>query len=108
MNQVWTWIIGFVARLVGALKLAAAGIVLRVLGTFGLTIISFKAVLPQLKAFVLQYVSGMPAEALNFLGAIGMGQAMSMIFSALTIQLAHKVFIVPKTVADAIQGGGTP
>lgn len=105
MSVVWGWIIGGIARLVTALKLAAAGIAGRILGTFGLTMVTFEALLPQLKAFVLQFASGLTAEALNFLGAIGLGQAMSMIFSALTVRLAWKVFIVPKSIADGLGGG---
>lgn len=104
MSQVWVWILAGVARLVLALKLAAASIVTRVLATFGLTMVSFETVLPVLKSYVLQFAAGLPQEALNFLGAIGLGQAMSMVFSALTIQLAHRVFIVPKAVADALPG----
>lgn len=105
MSQVWEWIIGGIARLLIALKLAAAGIVGRVLGTFGLTMVTFEALLPQLKSFMLQFASGLPSEALNFIGAIGLGQAMSMIFSALTVRLAWKVFIVPKAIADGLGGG---
>jgi hypothetical protein len=106
VSQVWVWILGGIARLLIAIKLAAAGIVGRVLATFGLTIVSFDVLLPKLKAFVLQFISGMPAQMVDFLGAIGLGQAMSMIFSALTIRLAWKVFIVPTSVADALQGAG--
>lgn len=107
MSQVWVWIIGLVARVVIAFKAAAYSIVTRVLATFGLTIVSFETVLPQIKAFVMQYVSGLPPETLNFLGAVGLGQAMSMVFSALTIQLSYKTFIVPKAVADALPGQGS-
>ena len=105
MSAVWEWITGGIARLIIALKLAAAGIVGRILGTFGVTMVTFEALLPQLKSFVLQFASGMPAEALNFLGAVGLGQAMSMIFSALTVRLAWKLFIVLKSIADGLGGG---
>ena len=105
MSQIWEWIIGGIARLVIALKLAAAGIAGRVLGTFGLTMVSFEALLPQLKSYVTQFASGLSGEALNFLGAVGMGEAMSMVFSALTVRLVWRVFIVPKVVADQLGGG---
>lgn len=106
MSQVWEWILGGIARLITALKMAAYGIAGRVLAGFGLSIVSFETVLPNLKSFVSQHVSGLPADALNFLGAIGLGQAMSMILSALTVRMAWKVFIVPKSVADSLGGGG--
>jgi len=104
MGQVWEWITGAVAHLLGSLKMAAAGIVGKVLGTFGLTMITFDALLPNLKAFVMGYVSGMPADALNMMGALGIGQAMSMILSALAVRITWKVYIVPTTVANAIGG----
>lgn len=105
MNQVWTWIIDGIAHLLSSLKGMLAGMVGKVLATFGLTIVSFSALLPQLKSFVLQFISGMPAEAVNFLSAIGVGQMMSMILSALAVRMAWKVFIVPKAAADAIGAG---
>jgi len=104
MSQVWEWITGGIARLLVALKLAAAGIVGRVLSTFGLTMVTFEALLPNLKSFVQQYTSGLPAEAMNFLGAIGVGVAMSMILSALVVRMAWKVFIIPTSVANQLGG----
>lgn len=107
MDSVWEWIEGGISLLLGKFKMMAASIVGKVLGTFGLTMISFDVILPQLKAFVLQYVSGLPGEALNFLGYLGIGQAMSMVFSALTVSWGARMFLVPKSAADAL-GGGTP
>lgn len=106
MSAVWSWILDGIAHLLVALKLAAAGIFGRVLATFGLTAVTFDTLLPNLKAFVNQYVTGLGAEAMNFLGAIGLGEAMSMILSALAVRLAWKVFIIPKAVADGLQGLG--
>lgn len=106
MSQVWEWIIGLVARLLIGLKLAAASIVSRVLATFGLTLVSFKTLLPLLKDYVLQLVGSLPDNAREFLAAIGLGQAMSMVFSALVVQLTFKVFVMPKAVADALPGAG--
>ncbi len=104
MGMVWEWITKGVFFLVGKLKEAAAGIVGKVLATFGLTTVSFEAVLPNLKSFVLQYVGGLPAETLNLLGYLEVGTVMSMILSALTVRLTWKVFIVPKSVAEQLQG----
>lgn len=106
--MIWDWIIKGIGHLLVGLKIAAAGIIGRILATFGLTMVTFNALLPQLKAFVLEKASGLPTEAANFLGYLNVGIAMSMIFSALTIRLAWKVFIVPTSVADTLAGGGTP
>jgi hypothetical protein len=105
MNQVWKWIIGGVAHLLGGLRDMAAGIVGKVLAAFGLSIVTFQGILPSLKAFVMQFVSGLPAQVVQFLGAIGLGIAMSMILSALTVRMAWKIFIVPRTIADSLGGG---
>lgn len=106
MGMVWGWIVDGLARMAVVLKLAAAGIVGRVLATFGLTMVTFDTVLPNLKAFVLQYAGGLPPAAMEMAAAVGIGQAMSMVLSALTVRLAWKVFIVPTSVANAI--GGSP
>lgn len=102
MSQVWEWIMGGIAHLVGAIKLAAAGIVGRVLSAFGLTMVSFNTLLPSLKAYILNLSGSLPAQYIEFMGAIGIGTAMSMILSALTIRLAWKVLIVPKAAVAAL------
>lgn len=106
MSVVWQWIIGGIAHLLAGFKAVAATIVGKVLATFGLTMISMSALLPPLKSFVLQYVSILPPEVMNFLGYLNVGVAMSMIFSALTVRLATKVMIVPTAVANQL-GQGT-
>lgn len=105
MSAVWDWIVGGIGHLLSGLKTIAATIVGKVLATFGLTMISISALLPQLKAFVLQFVSGIPAELLNFLGYLNIGVAMSMIFSALTVRLALKVLIVPTAAVSQLGQG---
>lgn len=107
MNQVWTWIIQGIAHLVSGIKAAAAGIVGKVLATFGLSIVTFEAILPPLKAFMVSMVSGLPAQLLQFLGAIRFGEAVSMILSALAVRMAWKVFIVPTSIANQLPGGGS-
>lgn len=102
MSQVWQWIMGAIAQLVGALKAAAAGIFGKVLATFGLTMVTFSSVLPPLKAYIINLAGSLPAQYIDFLGAIGIGKAMSMILSALTIRLAWKVFIVPKAAIESL------
>lgn len=102
MGKVWEWITQGVAFLFGYLKGIIGHLFGKVLATFGLTMISFEVILPQITAYITQFVSGMPAEALNFLGYIGLGKAMSMVLSALTVAGASKVMIVPKSVAQTM------
>lgn len=105
--MIWQWIVDGIARLLVQLKLAAAGIAGRILSTFGLTIVTFEAVLPQLKAFILQHVGGLSPQAQQTLGYLGVGVVFSMILSALTIRLAWKVFIIPTSIANQIGGSGS-
>lgn len=104
--MVWDWILKGIMRLLLQFKLAAAGIVGRILATFGLTMVTFQSILPSLKSYVLQYVNMLPGWALNFLGYLGLGIVMSMVFSALAVRLTWKVFILPKSVAENLQGLG--
>ncbi|MEL1264401.1 DUF2523 family protein [Pseudoxanthomonas putridarboris] len=104
MGMVSDWISDAVMHLLGKTKELAAGIVGRVLATFGLTTVTFSSVLPDLKAFISQYTGGLSPETLNLLGYLEVGTVMSMILSALTVRLAWKVFIVPKAIADQLPG----
>jgi len=105
--MVWNWILKAIFHLMGSIKNAAAGIVGKVLATFGLTTVTFQAILPNLKAFILQNLGGLSGPAFDFLGYLEVGTAMSMILSALTVRLTWKVFIVPKSVADQLGGSGS-
>lgn len=84
------------------LKQAAAGIVGKVLSTFGLTLVSFNAVLPQLKSFLASQVAGLPGWATNLISALGIDVAMTIIFSALSVRMAWKVWVIPKSVANQL------
>lgn len=104
MGMVWDWIADGAQHLIGTAKDAAAGIVGKFLATFGLTTVTFNQILPSLKSFVLEHMSGLQGPALEFLSYLGVGTVMSMILSALTVRMTWKIFIVPKSVADQIPG----
>lgn len=103
--MVWGWIVDGIARLLVQLKLAVAGMAGRVLSAFGLTIVTFNSVLPNLKSYIVQFTGGLSPEASNLLGYLCIGVVMSMILSALTIRLAWKVFIIPTSVANQLGAG---
>jgi hypothetical protein len=105
MGMVADWIKDAVSHLIGSLKEHIGGMFGKLLATFGLTTVTWSAVLPNLKAFVVQQTGGITGPAADMLGYLRLGEAISMILSALTIRLAWKVFIVPKSVADTIGGG---
>ena len=103
MNQVWEWITGAISFFLGALKSAVGGLVARVLGAFGLSLVTFNGLLPDLKSFLGGYLSSLPPEILNLASAVGLDVAMTMVISALTVRMAWSVFVVPTTVKDALQ-----
>ncbi|KHM92077.1 hypothetical protein OR60_17760 [Xanthomonas vesicatoria] len=102
MGMTWDWIGGAVGLLVGKLKDAAAGMAGKAFTAFGVTAVSFETVLPRLKELVTEKVSLLPGPALDLLGYLGVGQVISMVLSALMVQMSWKVFFVPKTVADQL------
>ncbi|UUE98326.1 hypothetical protein NDY24_22210 [Xanthomonas hortorum pv. pelargonii] len=59
----------------GKLKDIAAGIVGKILSSFGLTIVSFEAVLPRLKEVITEQASGLSGPAMDFLGYLGVGRS---------------------------------
>jgi len=79
-------------------------LVAKLLGVFGLTVISMNAVLPDLKSYLSQYANSLPPVVLEFASAVGLDVFMTLVISALSIKLASKVFIVPKSVADNLPG----
>jgi len=99
-------IAGFAGKVFNAFKAGAAFIVARVLGAFGLSLVSLNAILPSLKDQLSQYASHIPPKAVEFLSAVGADVFMTLVISALTVRLATKVFIVPTSVANQLPGGG--
>lgn len=93
------------SHLFKGLKDAAAGIVGKVLSTFGLTMVSFNSVLPQLKSFLAAQVAGLPGWAINLISALGIDVAMTIVISALSVRMAWKVWIIPKSVANQLGAG---
>lgn len=103
-GQVWDWIAKGIGYLFGTLKTVIGGLVARVLGTFGLSLVTFNGLLPDLKSFLAGFLDNLPPTVLQLASAVGLDVAMTMIVSALTVRLAWSVFIVPTSVKDALQG----
>lgn len=105
MGMVADWITDLVGAIWDKAKDVVGGLAGKVLATFGLTTVTWTSVLPNLKAFVASYASGLSGDTLQMVGYLGWAEVVSMICSALTIRLAWKVFIIPKAVADTLGGG---
>ena len=105
-SQVWGWIAKGIGYMFGMAKTVVAGLVGRVLGTYGLSVVTFNEVLPDLKSFVSGFFTSLPTVVVELASAVGLDIAMSMIISALTISMAWRVFVIPTSVKNAMQGGG--
>ena len=80
-------------------------IVGKIVSWFGVTLVTWNAILPDLKGFVENYVADLPDQAKVMMSALGVDQALSMILSALVIRLAWKVFFIPTSVAQSMGMG---
>lgn len=98
-------LLNFGTHLLKGLRDIAAGIVGRVLTTFGLTMVSFSSIMPDIKSYLVSIVGGLPGNIISLLSAMGVDVAMTLILSALSVRLAWKVFIIPKSVAQNLGVG---
>ena len=105
-NQVWDWLLKGIAHFFDFFKGAIGGLVARVLSTFGLSLVTFNGILPDVKAFLFGFFDDLPPTIVQLASAVGLDVAMSMIVSALTVRMAWRVFIIPTSAKNALQGGG--
>ena len=107
MTPIGEIIAGIAGKVFNVFKTGAAAIVTRVLGAFGLTMVSLNSVVPSLKAYLMEYANVLPAKATEFLSAVAIDKFMTMVLSALAIRLAWKVLILPKGVASSLPGAAS-
>ena len=105
-NQVWDWVIKGIGHFFGALKNVISNLVGRVLGTFGLSLVTFNGILPDLKTFLYGFFDDLPPKVVQLASAVGLDAGMTMIVSALTVRMAWQVFVIPTSVKTTLQGGG--
>lgn len=103
-NQVWDWIIKGIKKFFFFFTGAVGGLVNKVLATFGLSLVTFNGLLPDLKSFLSGFLDDLPPTVLQLASAVGLDVAMTMIISALTVRMAWSVFIIPTSVRDTLQG----
>lgn len=94
-------LVGFSDYALNGLKLAASFIVARVLAAFGLTWVTYKQALPEIKSFLNGYFSSLPDQVKQLAGALGVDIFMIMILSAIAAHMGTRVFLASVT---ALQG----
>lgn len=100
-ERITSLLVGFSAHLLGAFKVACASIVARVMSAMGLSMVSFKYVLPEVKAYILQSSAGMDSAAMQIAGALGVDVFMTLILSALVAKVGLKVVLA---TVDSLAG----
>jgi hypothetical protein len=104
-SPVWDWIAKGIAYFFGMLKTAIGGLVARILGAFGLSLVTFNGILPDLKSYLGGLFSSLPPALTQLASAVGLDVGMTMVISALTVRMAWSVFVVPTSVKNTLAGG---
>lgn len=86
-------LVGFAGHLIGFIKLAASAIFARVLAWAGLSFVSFRYVMPDIKAFLAEYVTMLPDQVADMFGAMGVDIFMVLILSAIVAKMGVRVFL---------------
>lgn len=89
-----TLLVEWGGSMIFALKAVVGALVGRVLAAFGLTWVSYAYVLPEVKAWVQDYATGLPSTILQLMGALGVDIFMVMILSAVVAKVGMRVFLV--------------
>ncbi|APR11032.1 DUF2523 domain-containing protein [Xanthomonas citri pv. citri] len=101
-GPVWDWIRRGVGLLWEVFFSGIGRIVSKITASFGVTLVSVNALLPNLKTFITTYVGALPDWAQNFLGAVGFDIFITMIISALSVRFMFKVIPMPTSVAQQL------
>ena len=91
----------WVGKLITGLKLAAGGIVGRVMAYLGLSWVNFSYTMPEIKSWLLEKASGLSPMAHEYLSAFGVDIFMTLVVSAIVVKVGMKVFM---TSVNALEG----
>lgn len=83
----------FIPALIGALAVAMASLVGRIIIALGISFVTFTGItiaITSLKTQAIASVNSLPSEVLSFLGFLWIDKAMTIIFSAIVASLAMK------------------
>lgn len=91
----WLWAHGkmLIGVFLSTLALKSGGLIGRIFGTLGLAFVTYTYVMPEVKAFLAGYMSGLGADAYNLVTYTGVDTAMVMILSAGATKLASNLML---------------
>jgi hypothetical protein len=93
---------GFATYLIAGVKIAAGFIGARILAAFGLTWVNYKYVLPDVKSFIADKASDLPATVIGIFGASGIDIFMTLIISAYVARIGARAFLAGASALDAM------
>lgn len=94
-------IIKFAGKIVTLLKIAASSIFSRMLFGAGLAFANFQYVLPEVKSFMQDKLSGLPPLAMQIMGAAGIDVFIVIVVSAVVVKTGMRMLLVS---LNSIQG----
>lgn len=97
-------IIKWVGMLITGIKLAASSFVGRAMAGLGVVWVNFRVVLPEVKAFLADRFSALPADALNFIAALRVDDAMVLVISAIAARTGMKMLTTTVVAVEQLLG----
>lgn len=97
-------LVGYAGHILTATKLAASFIVARIMAAFGLTWVTWAYALPDIKAFIAPYITGLDPRVQQLVGALGIDIFMIMILSAIAAQVGTRVFLASAAKLEELLG----
>lgn len=94
--------------LIGGVKAAAGFIVTRAMSALGISWASFEYALPQVKAYLEGFATGLPSQAVQLFSAAGVDVFMTLIISAYVARYGLELMLVGATRLQSMiqQAGG--
>ncbi|MDW2981742.1 DUF2523 family protein [Rhodanobacter sp. KK11] len=91
----WLWLHGkmLIGIFISTLLLKSGGIIGKIFGTLGLAFITYKYVMPEVKGYLMGYVSALGADVYNLIIYVQADKAMIMILSAGATKLASNLML---------------
>jgi Protein of unknown function (DUF2523) len=83
----------FVSYFLNGLKLIVGVLFFRVMSALGLSFITYKAVLPEVKSYLAGFINQLPEQGVQMIGVLGVDIAMVMIVSALVVRVGSKTIL---------------
>lgn len=96
-----------VGILLSGLKFFAGSLAGRVLAALGLTFVTYKAVMPMVKAWLTGYLGQLDPRVVNFFAAVGLDVCMTLILSAIVARYGMRaVLAATENLQEMIANAG--